>query len=131
MAVINVALSVLFITAGVVNSVSGFLGDGWLFTVGPLVLGVVTLRSASLLWKVRDRVAVGQDRLAALDEPTRRARKRRATRLVWLELAVMGAISIAGAIVGGWLGFFVALLALLIALELLGLVTRLLRSRAA
>jgi hypothetical protein len=129
-AAFSVAFSMFLIAVGVGNAVSGFLGHGWFFTVVPLVLGVVSLRSASVLWNVRDRVAAGQDRLAAMDEPTRRARKRRANRIVFLQFGVMGVISITGAIVGGWLGFFVALWAVLIALELLGLVVRLLRRRS-
>jgi hypothetical protein len=126
-AALNVASSVFLLAVGVANAVSGFLGHGWLFTVVPLVMGAVILRSASALWKMRDRVAAGQDRLAAMDEPMRRARKRRARRIVFLQFGVMGMVSITGAIVGGWLGFFVALLAMFIALELLGSVVRLLR----
>jgi uncharacterized membrane protein YfcA len=128
-AVFEVAFALLLIVVGVVNAVSGFLGHGWFFTVVPLVLGVVSLRSASVIWNVRHRVAAGHDRLARMDESTRRARKRRANRIVFLQFGIMGVISITGAIVGGWLGFFVALLAMLIALELLGLVVRILRRR--
>ena len=43
----------------------------------------------------------------------------------------MGAIWITGAVVGGWVGFFVAILAVLIALELFGLVVKLLIRRRA
>lgn len=128
-AALDVALAVVLVAVGIANAVTGYLGHGWFLTVVLLVLGVVCLRSASHLWKVRDRVAAGQDRLAAMDEPTRRARERRAKRIAFLQLVVMGAISIAGAVVGGWLGFFVALLAMLIALELLGLVARFLLRR--
>ena len=64
-----------------------------------------------------------------MDEPTRRARKRRANQIVFIQFVLMAAISITGAVVGGWLGFFVALLAMLIALELVGLVAKLLLRR--
>ncbi|HEY3462743.1 MAG TPA: hypothetical protein VGK62_04730, partial [Gaiellaceae bacterium] len=84
-AIFEVAFAVLLIAVGVVNAVSGFLGHGWFFTVVPLVLGVVSLRSASVVWNVRDRVAAGHERLAKMDEPTRRARKRRANRIVFLQ----------------------------------------------
>jgi len=130
-AVFEVAFAVFLIAVGVANAVSKVLGDRWFFTVGPLVLGVVCLRSASHIWKVRDRVAAGHGRLAAMDEPTRRARKRRASRIVALQFVIMGVISITGAVVGGWLGFFVALLAMLIALELLGLGAKLVIRRRA
>jgi hypothetical protein len=130
-AIFNVAFAVVLIAVGVANAVTKFLGHGWFFTVVPLVMGVVCLRSASHLWNIRDRVAAGQDRLAAMDEPTRRARKRRANRIVFLQFVIMGAISIAGAVLGGWLGFFVALLAMLIALELFGLAVKLLIRRRA
>jgi uncharacterized membrane protein YfcA len=128
-AVFNVVVSVVFLVAGLANAVSGFLGHGWAFTVVPLILSVGCLRSASLLWKIRDRVAAGHERLAQMDEPTRRARKRRANRLAFLQFGGMGVIAIIGAIVGGWLGFFVALFAMMIALELLGLVVKLLLRR--
>lgn len=123
-AALNVASAVLLLAVGVANAVSGFLGHGWIWTVVPLVMGVVILRSASALWKMRDRVAAGQNRLAAMDEPTRRARKRRARRIVFVQFGVMGVVSITGAVVGGWVGFFAALLAMFIVLELLGLVVR-------
>ena len=128
-AIFNVVCALFLIVVGVANAVSKFLGHGWFFTVVPLVLGVVCLRSASHVWGMRDRVAAGHDRLAKMDEPTRRERKRRAKRMVVLQFGVMGVISITGAIVGGWLGFFAALLAMMIALELLGLVVKLLVRR--
>jgi hypothetical protein len=128
-ALFEVAFAMFLLAVGMANAVSGFLGHGWFFTVVPLVLGIASLRSASLVWNIRDRVAAGQDRLASMDEPTRRARKRHANRIVFLELGVMGAISIAGAIIGGWPGFLVALLVMAVALELLGLAVRVFRRR--
>lgn len=130
-AVFQVALAVVLLAVGIANAATKFLGDAWFLTVGPLVLAVVCLRSASHLWNIRDRVAAGHQRLAEMDEPTRRARKRRANRIVFLQFVIMGAISIAGAVLGGWLGFFIALLAMLIALELFGLVVKLLVRRRA
>lgn len=128
-AIFNFAFAVVLIAVGVANALTKFLGHGWFFTVVPLVLGVVCLRSASHVWTLRDRVAAGRDRLAAMDEPTRRARKRRANRIVFFQLVIMGAISIVGAFVGGWLGFLVALLAMLIALELFAFLVKLLIGR--
>jgi uncharacterized membrane protein YfcA len=131
LAVAEVVFAVVLLVVGVTNAISGFLGHGWFLSVVPLALAVVSLRSASVLWNVRDRVAAGQDRLAAMDEPTRRARKRRAYRIVSLQFVVMMVVMITGASVGGWLGLLVALLAQLGALELLSLALRLRRRRRA
>jgi hypothetical protein len=129
-ALFTAACSVFLVLVGTVNAVGGFLGDGWLFTVIPIVFGFVGLRGAWLVWAMRNRVAAGHDRLARADEPTRRAADRRARRGTILLFVVFGAISIVGAIVAGFIGFFVAMGATLIALELFGFVAKRLMRRS-
>ncbi len=129
-ALFTAACSVFLVLLGIVNAVSGFLGDSWLFTVVPIVFGLGGLRGAWLVWEMRDRVAAGHDRLARADEPTRRAADRRARRGTILLFVVFGAISIAGAIVAGFTGLFVAMVATLIAVELFGFVAKRLKGRS-